>query len=103
MVPPRAVNTPASARDARRRIPAWAWQIGLLVREGESGIHYQRLTRSIHMSRVVKSGVEIVGSQARGGFQSALVTAQERTPGTRRFLYGFEAHSSPAKRGFPAT
>src|ERR1700732_4230457 len=101
MVPPHAVHTPALARDARRRISAAAWQIGLLVREGESGVQYWLLTRSIHLSCVVKSGVEIVGSQARGGLQSALITTQKRTPGTRRFLCGFEAHSSPAKRGIP--
>ena len=43
---------------------------GLLVQEGESGVRFQRLTRSIHRSYVVKSGVGIVDSQARGGFQS---------------------------------
>jgi hypothetical protein len=48
-----------------------AWRDGLLVREGESGLQFQRLTRSIHGSRVVKSGEEIVDSQASGGFQSA--------------------------------
>jgi hypothetical protein len=36
-----------------------------------SQFRFQRLTRSIHRSYVVKSGVKIVDSQARGGFQSA--------------------------------
>ena len=96
--------SPRVAPDAQRRNPATDWKIRLLVREGESGFLYQRLTRSIHMSRVVKSGVEIVGSWARGGLLSALITTQERTPNTRRFLCGLDTHSSPAKKGnFPAT
>jgi hypothetical protein len=63
---------------------------GLLVREGESGIQDQRLTRSIHKSNVVKSDAETVKSH--WAISDALITAQERTPAIRRFLCGFDAH-----------
>jgi len=65
---------------------------GLLVREGESGLLHQRLTRSIHRSNVVKSGVGIAGSNTTGGFQCTLITPQERTPGTWRLFCGCNAH-----------
>jgi hypothetical protein len=58
-------------RTQKGAIRATQWFDGLSVREGESGLKFQRLTRSIHMLYVVKSGEEIVDSQARGGFQSA--------------------------------
>jgi hypothetical protein len=32
----------------------------------------------------------------------ALITTQERTPGTPRFLCGFDAHGSPPGRELPA-
>jgi hypothetical protein len=67
MVPPRAVHTRAIASDTQGHDPASASRIGLLVREGESGIQNQRLTRSIHKLRVVKGGVGAVDF----GFQGA--------------------------------
>jgi hypothetical protein len=95
---------PCSRRTRQGAIRRRIGRFRLLVREGESGYLYQRLTRSIHMSRVVKSAAEIVGSQARGGLQSALITTQERTPNTRGFLCGFDTHNSPAKKGnFPGS
>jgi len=96
-------STHGRALDACIRNPATGLDNGLWVREGESGLGHRRLTRSIQRSDAVKSGEE--QSIARLKIVSrALIAAQERTPRTRRFLCGFDAHSSPAKEGIsPAT
>lgn len=55
MVPPHAVHAPAFTRVARRHTSAVAGQDELSALEGESGFSNQRLTSSVHISRVVKS------------------------------------------------
>jgi hypothetical protein len=71
MVPPRSVRAWALEPDADERSLVAARRNRLLVREGESGLRHQRLTRSIHRTHIVKSGKGIVDSQATGGLQSA--------------------------------